>query len=181
MSGKTTFIRTIAVNAILAQSIYTVCASNYQASLLSVQTSIGIQDNLLAGNSYYKEEIDSIHEFIKSSKKEDQHNLFIIDELFKGTNTVERIAGAKGVLEYLMKGKNIVMVSTHDLELADLLSLQYDLYHFEESVGDNDYLFDYKIKKGVLRTRNAIRLLEKFGYPSEIIDSANRYLDTYKT
>lgn len=177
MSGKTTFIRTIAINALLAQTVYTVCASRYQSSFLNVYTSIGIQDNLLEGKSYYKEELDAIQYFVQQAENSPGFNLFVMDELFKGTNTMERIAGANGVLQYLIKGNNLVMVSTHDLELADLLSPAYSLYHFEEAVADEGYVFDYKLKKGVLKTRNAIRLLEVSGFPAEIIRSANAYLD----
>jgi DNA mismatch repair ATPase MutS len=177
MSGKTTFIRTIAINAILAQTIYTVCANRYQSSFLNVYTSIGIQDNLMEGKSYYKEELDAIQYFVQQAQDSNGYNLFVMDELFKGTNTMERIAGAKGVLEYLIKGNNLVLVSTHDLELADLLSPAYSLYHFEEFVGDDGYLFDYKLKQGVLKTRNAIRLLEVTGFPAEIVSAANAYLD----
>lgn len=177
MSGKTTFIRTVALNAILAQTICTVCASKYRSAFFNVHTAIGTQDNLLAGKSYYKEEIDAIQYFVQQTKTAGAFNLFVIDELFKGTNTMERVAAAKGVLEYLIKGENMVLVSTHDLELPDLLRPAYDLYHFQESVGADGYVFDFKIKKGVLKTRNAIRLLEVSGFPEEIIKSANAYLD----
>lgn len=90
---------------------------------------------------------------------------------------MERVAAAKGVLEYLIKGDHMVLVSTHDLELPDLLRPAYGLYHFQESAGADGYLFDYKIKEGILKTRNAIRLLEVSGFPEEIIKSANVYLD----
>ncbi|GGC57787.1 hypothetical protein GCM10011387_09310 [Pedobacter quisquiliarum] len=177
MSGKTTFIRTVAINAILAQTICTVCASKYRSSFLTVHTAIGIQDDLLAGNSYYKAEIDAIQYFVQQTKHGAGFNLFVIDELFKGTNTMERVAAAKGVLEYLIKGRNMVLVSTHDLELPELLHPAYGQYHFQELVGADGYLFDYKIKHGTLKTRNAIRLLEVSGFPEEIIKSANGYLD----
>jgi DNA mismatch repair ATPase MutS len=90
---------------------------------------------------------------------------------------MERVAAAKGVLEYLIKGKNMVLVSTHDLELPELLHPAYGQYHFQELVGADGYLFDYKIKDGTLKTRNAISLLEVSGFPEEIIMSANGYLD----
>ena len=181
MSGKTTFIRTIAINTILAQTIYTVCATEYRSSFLNVLTSIGIQDSLLEGKSYYKEELHAIQHFIQQAENSEGFNLFVMDELFKGTNTVERIAGAKGVLEYLIKGNNLAMVSTHDVELADLLSPAYKLYHFEESLSDDGYVFDYKLKKGILKTGNAIRLLEVSGFPAEIISAANAFLGMEET
>ena len=181
MSGKTTFIRMISLNVVLAQTIYTVCAAKYEASFFNVYTSIGIQDDIMNGKSYYLEEINSIYSFINHSRKPNCFNLFVIDELFKGTNTVERIAGAKGVLEYLIKGDNLVIVSTHDTELADLLSPAYKLYHFEESVTSEGYQFDYRMKDGMLKTRNAIRLLEMFGYPDEVIESAFSYIISSET
>ncbi|MBC8985058.1 hypothetical protein H9X96_04640 [Pedobacter sp. N36a] len=91
---------------------------------------------------------------------------------------MERIAGAKGVLEFLIQNNNMVMVATHDLELANLLSPGYSLFHFSEKVENEGYVFDYKIKTGLLQTKNAIRLLELFGYPEVVINSANQYLDS---
>lgn len=178
MSGKTTFIRTIAVNVILAQSIYTVCAESYKANFLNVLTSIGISDSILLGKSYYLEELESVYNFIERSNESEVTNLFVMDELFKGTNTVERIAAGQAVLEYLSRGKNIIMVSTHDLELPRLLNSNYNLYYFEEEVSDQGFYFDHKIKRGILRTRNAIKLLEYFDYPREIIESANAYIQS---
>ncbi len=180
MSGKTTFIRTIALNALFAQTIFTVCARRYKASFFKIHTSIGIQDDMLSGNSYYKEEIETIKTFFYEAEEPRIANLFVIDELFKGTNTPERIAGAKGVLEHLIRGNNLVFVSTHDLELSLLLSPAYSLYYFEEAVEAHGYVFDYKIKKGVLKTRNAIRLLEVSGFPASVIRTANAYLDTQR-
>jgi DNA mismatch repair ATPase MutS len=178
MSGKTTFIRTVAINAILAQTIYTVCADSYKSSFLNVFSSIGIRDDLMMGKSYYLEEIESIYSFIEESQASGRNNLFVVDELFKGTNTVERIAAAKAVLQYLRSEKNIVIVSTHDMELANLLKGDYDLFHFEESVDKDGFRFDHKMKKGILKTRNAIRLLELFDFPEAIIKAANKHIDS---
>ena len=96
----------------------------------------------------------------------------MIDELFKGTNTIERVAGAKAVLSYLNKNKNIVYASTHDIELAELLKNEFDLYHFTETIENDKLIFDYKLKPGKLTTRNAIKILELNGYPNEIIKEA---------
>lgn len=176
MSGKTTFIRTVALNAILAQSIHTVCAKSYETCFLNVSSSIGISDDVLLGKSYYLSELESVYNFIERSDESGTVNLFVMDELFKGTNTAERIAAGQAVLGYLGRGDNIVFVSTHDLELSSLLHSSYDLYHFSEEVNNTGLCFDHKIKKGVLKTRNAIKLLSYFGFPEEIIRSANTYL-----
>lgn len=99
-------------------------------------------------------------------------SFFILDEVFKGTNTVERIAAAKAILSYLNRYNNLVFVSTHDIELSAMLSDDYELYHFSESVIEGQLSFDHKLKPGQLTTRNAIKLLEIAGYPQEIIDEA---------
>jgi DNA mismatch repair ATPase MutS len=104
--------------------------------------------------------------------KYNDFKLFLLDEIFKGTNTVERIAAGKAVLSYIGKDKNLVFVSTHDIELTDLLSDSYELYHFTEIVEHEHILFDYKLKKGNLATRNAIRILEFNDYPVELIAEA---------
>ncbi len=90
----------------------------------------------------------------------------------QGTNTIERIAAGKSVLSYLNRRNNIVFVSTHDVELADFLKDEYELYHFSELVDHQTVDFDYKLKKGKLTNRNAIRILQINNYPAQIITEA---------
>ena len=108
-------------------------------------------------------------------------NLFVLDEVFKGTNTVERIAAAKAILSYLNRNNNMVVVSTHDIELAELLAHEYDLYHFTETVENSKLHFDHLIKPGQIRTRNAIKILELANYPAEIISEAREISTTLRT
>ena len=173
MSGKTTFIRTIGINAILAQNIHTCFAREFVLSKMKVHSAIRISDDLLSEKSYYFEEVLAIKNLLNESKSGSE-NLFLLDELFKGTNTIERIAAGKSILSYLTQENNIVLVSTHDPELAEFLHETYNLYHFTEVIQDNDILFDYKIKSGKLTTTNAIRILELNNYPREVIDEAIR-------
>jgi len=173
MSGKTTFLRTIAVNSILAQSINTCFADEFKTPVLKQFSSIRIKDDLFEGKSYYIQEVNTMRSLIEAADLPCQ-NLFLLDEVFKGTNTVERIAAAKAILSYLNKGNNIVIVSTHDIELASLLGNKYDLYHFTEMIENDELLFDHKIKPGELKTRNAIKILELSQYPKEIIDEARK-------
>ena len=98
--------------------------------------------------------------------------MLIFDELFKGTNTTERIAINAATFSKLANMGNIVLASTHDLELATLLKDQYDLYHFCETVTDNKLSFDYTLKPGVVKEGNAIRILELCNYPEDVIDIA---------
>jgi DNA mismatch repair ATPase MutS len=99
-------------------------------------------------------------------------NLFVVDEVFKGTNSNERIALAKAILSYLNRGNNIVVVSTHDLELSEMLKDGFDLYHFSETIEDGELHFDHIIKPGPLKTTNAITLLEFANFPADIITEA---------
>ena len=93
--------------------------------------------------------------------------------MFKGTNTTERIAAGKAVLTHLNRGPYIVLVSTHDIELAELLDSDgYELHHFREEVVDGRLVFDYQLHTGPLTTRNAIRILELYDYPPELIAEA---------
>ena len=107
-----------------------------------------------------------------SESRSGNSNLFLLDELFKGTNTVERIASGKAVLSYLNEGNNLTLVATHDLELGELLSGTFSLFHFSEIVEDGKIVFDYKIKPGNLNKTNAIRILELNDYPPEVITEA---------
>jgi hypothetical protein len=173
MSGKTTFIRSIAINTLLAQTIYTTCTSAYKAPILKIQTSIRTVDDLGENKSYFQAEALSILDIINQSGGEEPvKSLIIIDEIFRGTNTIERIAAAKSVLTYLTDNKNFVFVSTHDLELAELLDNDYAVYTFEESVNDTRLVFDYKMKTGVLKNKNGIAILETIGYPESVVEDA---------
>lgn len=172
MSGKTTFIRTISVNSILAQAFDFCFAKEYTAPFFKIYSSIRISDDLLEDTSYYLKEVTTIKGFIEASQQE-APCLFVMDEIFKGTNTLERISGGKAILTYLNKKNHIVLVSTHDIELTELLEVNnYDLYHFNEQIKNEELLFDHKIKKGKLTTKNAIKILELNNYPKEIIDDA---------
>lgn len=171
MSGKTSFIRTIALNVITGLTINTCFAEHFIMPKVRTFSAIRISDDLMNDRSYYFEEVMSIKDMINRSK-DGNVNLFLLDEIFKGTNTVERISAGKAVLSSLNQENNIVFVSTHDIELADLLKNEYDLYHFSEIVDQNTVDFDYKLKEGKLKNRNAIRILQINNYPESIITEA---------
>jgi DNA mismatch repair ATPase MutS len=164
----------------LAQTIYTCFADEYISPILKQFSSIRIDDNLFEGKSYYFEEVNIMASLIAEVEQSHQ-NLFVLDEVFKGTNTVERIAAAKAILSYLSRNHNIVVVSTHDIELAEMLKNEYDLYHFTETIESDELYFDHKIKSGQLRTRNAIRLLELANYPIDITREARQISMTLRT
>lgn len=172
MSGKTTFIRTIGINALTGLTLNTCFGKSFSMPRMRIFSAIRISDDLLNDKSYYFEEVLTIKEMIDESQSENT-NLFLLDEIFKGTNTIERISAGKAVLSSLSKKNNIVFVSTHDIELADLLQEEYELYHFSEIVGNKTVDFDYKLKVGKLKNRNAIKILQINGYPESVIQEAN--------
>lgn len=171
MSGKSTFLRSLIINSILAQTIYTCFADEFTSPILKQFSSIRIDDDLFDGKSYYFQEVGIMASLLEQVKSSDQ-NLFVLDEVFKGTNTIERIASAKAILSYLNRNENIVIVATHDIELADMLAQEYDLYHFTETVENKALHFDHTIKSGQLKTRNAIKILEMSNYPADVIKEA---------
>lgn len=173
MSGKTTFIRTIGINVITGLTLNTCFAKQFSMSRLNLYSAIRISDDLMNDKSYYFEEVLTIKEMLDKSEN-GAANLFLLDEIFKGTNTVERISAGKAVLSFLAKANNIVFVSTHDIELADLLKEEYELYHFSEQVDDKMVAFDYKLKEGKLKNRNAIKILKLNEYPDIIIEQATQ-------
>ena len=179
MSGKTTFIRTLGVNVLLSQTIGLAFARNFTLSRLRVHSAISILDDLFDDKSYYFEEVLTIKSMLTESKA-GSGNLFLLDELFRGTNTLERIAAGKAVLEYLSSGENLVVVSTHDLELTNYLKESFSLYHFAEKIENDKITFDYKLKPGNLETTNAIRILDIHDYPNELITEALRLSEEMK-
>lgn len=157
---------------ILAQSFYFVLAKKYQAPFFNIVSSISPNDDLTKGKSFFMAEVESIHRIIKALEK-DVPVFCPIDEIFRGTNPIERISMSAEILTYINRGKSISIVATHDRELVDILKENYAFYYFSEKVDTNKGLsFDYKIKKGISQTRNAIRLLEYMSYPKEITDKA---------
>lgn len=171
MSGKTTFLRTIATNNILANTINTCFAKRFVTSKMQTLTSIRVTDDILESKSFFFEEVSLIKTLIDYSSKED-NCLFIIDELFKGTNTRERIATSKSILHFLNKSNHIILFSTHDLELIELLDKGFERGYFYEKVEQGEIKFDYKFKIGKSYLTNAIRILELNNYPQEIIEDA---------
>lgn len=179
MSGKTTYIRTIGLNVILAQSILTPICQSYRAPFFHLGTSIRIKDDVEEDRSYYLEEVTVIGDLIKRSTAAEPY-LFIIDEMFKGTNTLERVSAAKAVLSYLNNGNSTILISTHDIELTEYLNERFDLYYFQESVENSILTFDYRLKKGKLQQRNAIKILEIMNYPQIITDEAHQLASRIK-
>lgn len=171
MSGKTTLLKAIGINAVLAQTIYTCHANEYQACYFHIMTLIGRRDNVIEGKSYYLDEIHALLRIINALEK-DIPCLCLLDEIFRGTNSLERISASAEVLLYLARHNCLIFVSTHDLELTKLVESSYRNFHFLEKVTEEGISFNYKLMRGPSTTRNAILLLHHVGYPNEIVDAS---------
>ena len=171
-SGKSTFIKAIAINQLLSQTIYTTCAKNYKSPFFNIYTSMALKDDIFSSESYYIVEIKSLKRIIDNSNQEIPCLCFV-DEILRGTNTIERIASSCEVLSYLSDSNTICFAATHDIELTHLLEEKFDNYHFEETITNEDIKFDYKLHKGRAQTRNAIKLLDFMGYDRDIVNKAD--------
>ena len=178
MSGKSTFLRMLGINILLSQTFYFALAKEYKASFFNIVSSISPNDDLSKGKSYYMAEAEGILRIVNALKKE--LPVFCpIDEIFRGTNPIERIAMSAEILTYINNGRTVPIVATHDRELVDILKDSYEFYYFSEDVdNENGLNFDYKLKSGVSQTRNAIRLLDYIGYPKEVTEGAYKRAET---
>ena len=172
--GKSTFIKTIAVNVILAQSIHTCLAAEFETCFFRICSSMSLKDDVLHGESYYMVEIKSIKRILDLIAHKEYRVLCFVDEVLRGTNTVERIAASSQILKSLNSENSMCFVATHDIELTSLLEDRYENYHFREEVTDGDVTFSYQLLPGKATTRNAIRLLSIMGYQEDIIQKAEQ-------
>lgn len=164
MSGKTTFMRSIGVNYLLFKAGGYVVAESFSASIYKLFTSMKVADDVTDGISTFYAEIlrvKSIIDYIKENKP----MLVLIDEIFKGTNTKDRLEGARSVVAHLKREGIKAIITTHDLELCNIDGV-YN-YHFLEHYVDDKISFDYKIHDGISKTRNAIYLLKLAGIIEE--------------
>jgi hypothetical protein len=173
MSGKSTFLRTVGVNVVLAQTVNTVLATACETPRYRVRSCIGRADDLVAGKSYYQVEVESVLGLVRASQAGGPQ-LFIFDELFRGTNAVERIAAAEAVLDALVTTdrRHLVVAATHDGELVDLLAHHFGVFHFGDAVGPDGLVFDYRLTAGAATSRNAITLLRLNGAPESLVARA---------
>ncbi len=171
-SGKSTFLKTVALNSILAQTIHTCLGEYYRSSMFRVVSSMSLKDDVQGGESYYMVEIRALKRIIDMVSEARVPVMCFVDEVLRGTNTVERIAASTQILKSMSVSNCMCFAATHDIELTYLLEDIYNNYHFSEEIQENDISFTYKIMKGRAQTRNAIKLLGIMGFSSDIIDEA---------
>ncbi len=177
-SGKSTFIKALAINGIFAQTIHTCTAYAFQTPLALVLTSMAVRDDICAGESYFITEIKSLRRILDAV----QGGICIcfIDEILKGTNTIERIAASAAVLGFLGAQCCLCVAATHDIELTRILESSFDNYHFEEQITGEGMRFDYLLKPGRSNTRNAIRLLDYMKFDGRIIEEAQKAVERFE-
>ena len=174
-SGKSTFMKGIAVNVILAQTIHTCAASAFIIPTMDVMSSMAIRDNVVLGESYYVRELRYMKRMLQRLEEKGLV-LFIIDEIMKGTNQKESLAVSEAVLRYLKKRSCFVIAATHDYELVEKLDLAYERFYFDCRYEDGQICFDYLIRPGFGGETNAVRLLKQFDFPEEILESTDQIL-----
>lgn len=170
-SGKSTFLKTVAVNAVLAQTVCTVAGEAYQAPFYQIYSSMALTDNLVGGESYYMAEIRSLKRILDRGQ-DSRPVLCFIDEVLRGTNTVERIAASAQILKSMARMNLLCFAATHDGELTVLLEEWYDNGHFEDTVENGDVSFSYRLYPGRAVSRNALKLLDLMGYEPQVLKEA---------
>lgn len=163
MSGKTTLLRTIGINLVISYSGGAICGEYMRSSMVNIYTSMRITDDLKAGISTFYGELIRIKEIIEGAKRGEKM-IFLIDEIFRGTNSRDRIEGATAVIGNLCKDGVVGALTTHDLELCTLAKTkEIQNYHFREHYKENKIYFDYKLRKGKSDTTNAKYLMKIVG------------------
>jgi DNA mismatch repair ATPase MutS len=165
MSGKSTLLRAVGLNAVLAWAGGPVAASSLTTSQLQIGASIRVTDSLQDHRSRFFAEITKVRQIVDLTKI-GQPVLFLLDELLSGTNSHDRRLGAAGIVKELLRANSIGLITTHDLALANIehdLSFGVGNVHFEDYMNGNEMLFDYKLKPGVVARSNAIELMRAVG------------------
>lgn len=172
-SGKSTYVKSVAISCLLAQTLHTALAKDLVLPKSLVMTSMALEDNIFAGESYFIAEIKSVKRIIEKVQR-GIPTLCFIDEILKGTNTVERIAASSSIVHWLNEKQVLAFVATHDIELTEILKESCENVHFSEAVNKEGVFFDYKLKQGPAKTRNALALLKVMKYPEEIVAAAQQ-------
>ena len=178
-SGKSTFLKTLGINILFAQTIHTCTAKSLVMPFCNLFTSMSLKDSISLKESYYMAEIKAIKRILDASKNGDMI-VCMVDEVLRGTNTMERIAASTQILSGMSGGNIMCLAATHDVELTKTLEREYDNYHFEESMVKGDVLFSYQLKAGRANSSNAIDLLANLGYNDTLINKARKMVTHFE-
>ena len=165
MAGKSTFLRTLGINMVLAYAGGPVCARSLQLSVFSINTYMRIKDSLNESTSTFKAELNRLKMILKNIEQ-DKNTFVLIDEMLRGTNSKDKYLGSKVFVEKLIAEKTPGLFATHDLQLADLKEdhpTALRNFHFDIQIINGEMEFDYKLKQGPCSTFNAAILLKQIG------------------
>ena len=175
MAGKSTYLKAVAVNLVLASAGGPVCAAGFRWTPMALHSDINIVDSLDGGKSYFQVEVERVRTILESALKS-PFLLAIFDELFRGTNSRERLALASAIIRFVRSTGALLIVATHDHALTHLVTEGQEAgmenRHLREHIEDGVMRFDYRLRDGPSTTRNAIAVLEAHGYPEEITREA---------
>ncbi|MGI8634224.1 MAG: MutS-related protein [Segetibacter sp.] len=165
MAGKSTFLRSVAVNLVLAQMGAPVCATAFTFSIVKLYSSMRIADNLAENTSTFYAELKKLKSIIDQVKRHEK--IFVLlDEILRGTNSLDRHTGSEALVKQLIKEQAVAVIATHDVELANLqeeYASAISNYHFDVQVEGEELYFDYKLKRGICQSMNASLLMKKIG------------------
>jgi DNA mismatch repair ATPase MutS len=170
MAGKSTFLKSIGINLCLAYAGAPVVATQFSSVPFRLATCIHITDSVTDGFSYFYAEVQCLKRLLQELKtKSDLPLLYLIDEIFRGTNNRERLQGSRAYVQSLLQENGVGLVATHDLELASLADQRPQIhnYHFRDDVADGKLVFDYKLHPGPCPTTNALKIMQMAGLPIE--------------
>ena len=171
MAGKSTFLKSLGINLVLAYAGGPVCATGMQTSLFRLYTSIKINDSVTDGFSFFYAEVRRLKRLLDGIRDRKQAPLFfLIDEIFRGTNNKERLIGSRSIIRALADETGIGAISTHDLELIKLADDFENIrnFHFREDVVEGKMVFDYVLRKGPCPTTNALTIMAMEGLPVDV-------------
>lgn len=162
MAGKSTFMRTLGINQLLATSLGMAFCKNFKTDIFRIITSFRINDALLQNKSRYFAEAERLASIMENTSR--NKCLCIIDEILSGTNSQDRIYGSTEILKRLAKNQDSIVISaTHDVDIAKALENQYELGYFDGEMKDEKIFFDYTLKSGIVENRNGLLILNALG------------------
>ena len=170
MAGKSTFLKSLGLNLVLAQTGTVVDAHSFASVPLRLFTCIRVSDSVTDGLSYFYTEVRRLKALLEAiGQPHSAPVFFLVDEIFKGTNNRERLIGSRSYIQALTGRQALGGISTHDLELVQLAEINPHLvnYHFRETIAEGKMHFDFKLREGPCPTTNALRIMELEGLPVE--------------
>jgi DNA mismatch repair ATPase MutS len=177
MAGKSTFLRMVGVNSLLAQIGATPTARGMRLTPLRLISDLRARDNLAQSESYFLSEVRHLRRMI-APPAGDEPVLGLIDEPFRGTNSQDQTAASVAVVRHLLACGHLFLLATHDRHLTTLADGRAAAnFHFRENLGSDGLVFDYKLHVGPATTRNALRILEHEGYPESLLHDAHAWLE----